>query len=380
MDYFPLRRQNLTKFLKSQSLDALVISHGPNVRYLTGFTGDSSHLVVTAKQVVLVTDARFEQQVAEEVEGVQAVVRPHTQRLPAAVGELLAKLGAKSVGLESEHATLAYEFALEKAAPKAKFTGVTGAVETLRAVKDMSEVEQIRAAIRVAERAFQMFCAMVRPEDTEKAMADALEGFVRRAGGERTAFHPIVGVGERGALPHAPPTDRTLAEGSKLLVDWGADVGYKSDLTRCMAVPGGPLPTRKNKGERTGFKFEEIYAAVLKAQEAAVKLLRDGVAAKDVDAAARAALAAAKLRDQPDYKLADRFTHGLGHGIGLEVHESPSIRADSQDTLKAGMVVTIEPGVYIPEWGGVRIEDDYLITKDGAIRLTTLPHDPKAIG
>ena len=381
MDYLSQRRQSLLKLLKKDSLDGMAVTTPANVRYLTGFTGDSTYLAVGPKNFVLVSDARFEQQIAEEVQtGVEVVIRPHTQRLPEAFAEVLAKLGAKTVGLESHHATIALQLKLERLAPKVKFVGLADAVESLRAIKDPSEVLQIRAAVKVAERAFVMFCSMARETDSEKAMADALEAYVRRAGAERTSFAPIVAVGDRGALPHAPPTGRTLAEGSKLLVDWGADCGYKSDLTRCMKSPFGPVPTRRNKTERVGFNFDEVYAVVVKAQAEAAKLLRDGVAAKEVDAAARKVFAAAKLRDHPEFDLEKHFTHGLGHGIGLDVHEAPGVRADSEDTLQSGMVITLEPGVYIPEWGGVRVEDNFLITRDGAIRLSTLPHDPGAIG
>jgi len=380
MDYFTQRRASLVKTLKSESFDGILVTDPANVRYLTGFTGDSSYLAVSAKTVVLVSDARFEQQIVEEVKGVEVVIRPHTQKLPEATAEVLTKLGVKSVALESAHATLGLQLALQRLAPKLTFVGFADAVETLRAIKDSSEVLQIRAAIAAAERAFGMFCAMVQKGDSEKAMADALEAFVRRAGGIGTAFPPIVAVGERGALPHAPPTARTLAEGSKLLVDWGADLGYKSDLTRTVKSPFGPVPTRRNKPERTGYPFDEVYAVVALAQTEAAKTLRDGVPAKAVDAAARKVLAAAKFRDHPGLKLDEFFTHGLGHGIGLEVHEAPSIRANSDDTLRAGMVVTLEPGVYIPEWGGVRVEDNFLITREGSIRLSTLPHDPDAIG
>ena len=380
MDYFSQRRAALLKTLKKESFDGLLVTTPANVRYLTGFTGDSSYLAVGPKNFILVSDARFERQIAEEVEGVEVVVRPHTQRLPEATAEVLVKLGTKSVGLESENATLALQFALQRLAPKVTFVGHPDAVEALRAIKDSSEVLQSRAAVKVAERAFGMFCAMVQKGDSEKGMADALEAFVRRCGADGTAFAPIVAVGDRGALPHAPPTARTLAEGSKLLVDWGADVGYKSDLTRTMKSPFGPVPTRRNKPERAGYNFDEIYPVVVKAQSEAAKLLRDGVPGKEVDAAARKVLAAAKFRDHPGLKLDEFFTHGLGHGIGLNVHEAPSIRANSDDILRTGMVVTLEPGVYIPEWGGVRVEDNFLITRDGSIRLSTLPHDPRAIG
>jgi Xaa-Pro aminopeptidase len=228
--------------------------------------------------------------------------------------------------------------------------------------------------VRVAERGFKMFVATLRETDTEKDMSDALEAYVRRAGGRGTPFTPMTAVGERTALPHAPPTDRLLGDGSKLLVYWGADMLYKCDITRTMRTPFGTAPTRKNKHERVGFEFEYLYNIVLEAQNAAIAAIRHGVKAKDVDAAARKVFASAKVPGL-DGNLKDYFTHGLGHGIGLEIHEAPRVRANSDDVLEHGMVITVEPGVYIPGWGGIRIEDDVLVKPDGCVLLTTLPRE-----
>ena len=186
-------------------------------------------------------------------------------------------------------------------------------------------------------------------------------------------------MGVRSALPHAPPTAQQLGEASKLLVDWGADLLYKSDLTRTLRSPFTTSPTRRNKQERVGLKLEEVYQIVLAAQNAALAEIRPGAKAKDVDAAARKVLASAKLSTRIDGNLADYFTHGLGHGIGLEVHEAPRIRANSEDVLESGMVITVEPAVYIPGWGGVRIEDNVLVTYNGHALLSSLPRDPGLI-
>ncbi len=372
MDYLSQRRQMLVRNLKKDGLDAILVTNPVNVTYLTGFTGDSSYLIATAKQYILVSDSRFEEQVKEECQGIDVHIRPHNETTAEASAEVLTKAAAKAVGLEAEHATLGFMSLLQEKGPKLTFSAVEGRVEALRAIKDPSEVEQIRAAVRAAERAFIMFKSMLREADTEKDMVDALEGYVRRSGAKGCAFPPIVAVGERGALPHAPPTNRTLGEGSKVLVDWGADMLYKSDLTRSFRSPFGTSPTRRNKAERVGYNFEELYEVVCKAQDAAVAAVRSGVPAKEVDAAARQVVTTAGY--------GEHFSHGVGHGIGLDVHESPRVRANSNDVLETGMVITIEPGIYVPGWGGVRIEDNYLVTKDGAIRLTTLPHDPNAIG
>jgi Xaa-Pro aminopeptidase len=406
MNYLAQRRQAVARALKREGLDALLITAPVNVTYLTGFTGEASYLVLTARHAILVSDPRFEEQIKEECiappeekaeekpgsyprtikpraakdDGLEAYIRPHHKTTAEAAVEVLTKAGAKAVGVEENRLTLGELEALRALAPKQTFVPQANLVENLRVVKDPSEIERLREAVRVAERAFRMFAATLREADTEKDMVDAMESYVRRAGGRATSFPPIVAVGERGALPHAPPTNRMLGEGSKVLIDWGADVLYKSDLTRTLRSPFGTAPTRRNKFERVGFDFEEVYGVVLAAQNAALAAVRDGAKARDVDAAARKVIAAARLKGEPDVKLADYFTHGLGHGIGLEVHEAPRVRANSDDVLQAGMVITIEPGVYIPGWGGVRIEDDVLVTRDGCSLLTTLPRDLSAIG
>lgn len=367
MDYLTQRRQALVKNLKKDGVDAVLVTNPVSVTYLTGFTGDCSYLIGSAKQFTLVSDSRYEEQIKEECPGLEVHIRPHDQTTVEAAVDLLTKAGFKTVGLEADHATLGLQADLQEKGSKLTFAPVRGKVEALRAVKDPSEVEAIRAAVRAAERAFVMFRSMIREADTEKDMADAIEGYVRRAGGRSCAFPPIVAVGERGALPHAPPTNRQLGDGSKLLVDWGADLLYKSDMTRTFRSPFGTAPTRRNKQERVGYNFDEIYQMICDAQDAAVAALRDGVPAKEVDAAARQVIANAGYGEY--------FTHGTGHGIGLEVHEAPRIRANSEDVLEAGMVVTIEPGVYIPGWGGIRIEDDVLVTPDGCEVLTSVPKD-----
>ncbi|MDY3554682.1 Xaa-Pro peptidase family protein [Gemmata sp. JC717] len=380
MNYLQQRRNALGQTLKSRDLDGFLVTAAVNVTYLTGFTGDSSYYAVLPKNSLLVSDTRFEEQVREECPDQDAVIRGHNKTTLEAAAEALNKSGAKAVGVEGSRITLGELEALRQLAPKITFVSVDGAIEAQRAVKDPGEVEKIRDAIKVAERGFKMFLATVREADTEKDMVDALEGYVRRAGAKCTAFPPIVAVGERGALPHATPTNKPLGDGAKLLVDFGADlVGYKSDITRTLRSPFGTSPSRRNKLERIGYDFEKLYAVVLAAQNAALAAIRPGVKAKDVDAAARKVFANARFDKYPDLKLADHFTHGLGHGIGLEIHEAPKIRANSEDVLESGMVVTIEPGIYIPGWGGIRIEDDVLITHDGCKLLTTLSREPATL-
>ncbi|MGL6072906.1 MAG: M24 family metallopeptidase [Fimbriiglobus sp.] len=380
MDFFNSRRQILLRNLKKDNLEAILVTHPTNIRYLSGFSGSSAVLFVTAKNTIILTDSRYQEQVAQETRDLEVIIRPHTKKLPDATAELLSKSGSKTVAIEAEHMTIGLQLKLTELAPKVTLAPVGNLIELQRAIKDPSEVNEIQMAIKFAERAFKMFITTLEETNTEKQMHDALENYIRKAGAKGSAFPSITAVGERSGLPHAPPTDRPLNDGSKLLVDWGADIGYKCDITRTLKCPFGPVPTRRNKPERVGWNFDEIFKAVLSAQEEAVKLLKDGAIAKDIDAAARAALSKGKMRDHPTINLSEYFTHGLGHGIGLDVHEYPNIRTGSEDVLQTGMVVTIEPAVYIPEWGGLRLEDNYLILKDGAKRLTTLPHDPNAIG
>jgi Xaa-Pro aminopeptidase len=220
----------------------------------------------------------------------------------------------------------------------------------------------------MAERAFAMFRATLRGAASEDDLCAALEQYIRMAGGRATSFPSIVAVGPRSALAHAPPTARTVASADFLLIDWGARGPlYCSDLTRMLVTRTSWFRSGPPRADGEIADLERLYDAVLAAQERALAAIRPGVAARDVDAAARAALA--------ERGLADAFTHGLGHGLGLEVHEAPDLRASSTDVLQPGMVVTIEPGAYKPGWGGVRIEDDVLVTPDGYERLSTLPRD-----
>lgn len=383
MNYHAIRRQTFSRYLKTadQGLDAALVTSPVNVTYLTGFTGDASYLLVTPKVSVLISDPRFEVQIREECTDVgragelELHIRPHNRLIEEAAAEVIAKLGAKNVMVEGTRLSLSELETIQSYSPKTTFVPKSGIIETLRSVKDMGEIACIREAVKAAERAYRMFVATLAPTDTEKEMVDALDGFIRRAGARGSAFSTIVGVGERGALPHAPPTNRRLEEASKLLIDWGADMVYKSDITRVIRSPFVTTPTRKNKQERTAYSLEEVYSIVLAAQDAALAEIRPGAKCVDVDAAARRVISNAKLKNDPRLKLADCFHHGLGHGIGLEIHEAPRVRANSTDLLEPGMVITIEPGIYIPGWGGVRIEDDILVTRDGYTMLTTLPRD-----
>ncbi len=365
------RRDRLRLQLKDEGLEAVLISNPTNVSYLTGFSGDSSYLILGRQRAVLVSDGRFKTQLVEECPGLETVIRPPTQPVGPAAAETLAKLGFRAVGFESGHLTVADFDGIKELAKTVDWKPGEDRVERLRQIKDEDEIGQIRQAIRFAERAFAMFRACMRPGDTEKDLADAMEGYVRRAGGRCGAFPAIVAMGDRAALPHAPPTDRRLCEAPLVLVDWGASGAfYKSDLTRVLlthhnaALPGEPGASATGVSDP---KIAEVYAVVLRAQLAAIATVRPGVQAKEVDAAARKVIAAAGYGDY--------FTHSVGHGIGLLVHEQPFLRANTESRLEAGMVVTVEPGIYLPGSIGIRIEDDILVTADGREVLTSVPKD-----
>ncbi len=363
----PNRREHLTHALIEEGLDALLVSSAVNVTYLTGFTGESSALVLTRGRAVLVSDPRFTQQIAEECPGLETHVRPPTRNLYQAVTEVLDGLAARGVGFESNHLTVAEMELLTDLNRTVSWKSGRDRVERLRVVKDASEVAEVRQAIDVAERAFIAFRTLLRAGDTEKDLSDAMEGYVRRCGGRCASFPTIVAVGERAALPHAPSTDRTVGDAELILVDWGASGHlYKSDLTRVL-IPHGHSASSEARD-----KLEAVYDAVLRAQQNALRTIRPGVTGHDVDAAARAVLDAAGYGAY--------FGHGLGHGLGLQVHEAPALRPNADVVLQAGMVVTVEPGVYLPGWGGVRIEDDVLVTPDGCEVLTRLPRDLVAMG
>jgi Xaa-Pro aminopeptidase len=357
MDYFAPRRERLSQRIEPEGVDAFLISNPINVSYLTGFSGDSSYLILGKTRAILVSDARYTEQIGEECPSLEYHIRPHQQFVQNAAVEAIDKLGFHRVGFESKHLSVDELQTFLGLAPRMEWKPEPSLVESLRQVKDASELAQIREAIGMAERAFTMFQAMLRPTDSEKDLSDNMEWYVRRAGGRCTSFPSIIAVGERAALPHAPPTSRQVGEAELLLVDWGAcGRFYNCDLTRVLA------------GHRISPKLETVYGVVLQAQRKALAAIRPGVAAKQVDAEARAVI--------EESGFGQFFGHGLGHGLGLQIHEAPAIRQNSDVALQAGMIFTIEPGIYLPGWGGVRIEDDVLVTPDGCEVLTHVPKEP----
>jgi Xaa-Pro aminopeptidase len=365
MSVFEQRRDRLLGHLRKEGVAALLVTNPLNVTYLTGFTGEASYLYLSDATTLLVSDGRFVTQLAEECPGLPTHIRPPGQTIAEASGQVLDKLKPGSVGFESGHLTIADFETLRDKANGVDWKAGANRVETLRLVKDAGELEQIRGAIAIAQAAFERFRRELQPERTEKELHDAMEFAVRQAGGRSTAFPTIVAVGDRAALPHAPPTGRRLGEAAYFLLDWGARGPlYHSDLTRV-------LWTRKpttQAADPLRDKLRRLCDLVQAARHAALAVLRPGVSAGDVDQAARSVIATAGYGPQ--------FNHGLGHGIGLQIHEGPFFRPGNPMLLEAGMVVTLEPGVYLPGEVGVRIEDDVLITPDGPQILTSVPETP----
>jgi Xaa-Pro aminopeptidase len=356
---FIRRRDLLARSIRAHGLDALVVAKTCNVSYLTGFTGDSSFLLVTPERSILVSDDRYRVQISAECPGLEAHFRGHDRNTYQAVGDVVSKMGLIGVAVEAAGVTLQeFEF-LKDQCKGATLTGKSDLVESQRAIKDETEIQLIRESIRIAERAFTAMRATMRATDTEKDLGDMLDAFIRRAGGTSLAFPAIVGVGDRSALPHCPLSSRRADSAELLLVDWGALANqYHSDLTRIIWSPARRFDLDVES------RLQKMYTVVHEAQRRAIAAIRPGVSVKVVDAAARGYIAEAGYGEY--------FNHGLGHGIGLEIHEAPSIRSNSDDILAAGMVVTIEPGVYLPEFAGVRIEDDILVTADGPEILTSV--------
>ncbi len=359
MTDFVKRRKQLAKLVSDSSAQSLLVTNCNNVSYLTGFTGDDSYLMLTPTDCWLISDPRYEQQIAQECPGLKTFIRQPSELLwDVTVGEIRkAKVGSLLVEGDSMTAS-AYE-GLKSQLESVSIGLSRGLVESLRVIKDKSEIEILRCAIMMAERVFLSVRQQLHGNQTELDVANEIDRQVRALGGEGCSFKPIVAVGERAALPHARPTRRAIGSAPFVLIDWGAIYRmYRSDLTRVLITDKVPP------------KFAKVYSAVLAAQTAALECMKPGVLVSAVDAAARAEIEKAGMGPQ--------FNHGLGHGIGLDIHEAPRLGKNHDRPLEPGMVVTVEPGVYFPGWGGVRIEDDVLITNDGHEVLSSLPRSMEA--
>ncbi len=348
------RRRKLRSSLKTIGASAFLVTNIKNVGYLTGFTGSAGYLIVTPKTEILLSDSRYTSQLQEQCPTLDVHIRDASSTMLESLQTVVKKAKFKTIAIESDSLSKSLFDQINAKLDSAELVSSSGVVEDLRAVKDKTEIAAIRKSIQVNQRAFEVIKAQLSPEQTERTVAHNLEHQMRSFGAKGCAFEPIVGVGARSALPHGVPSNVKIGESSFVLIDWGAEVDqYLSDLTRVIFT--GKIPA----------KIRKIYEVVLKAQVAAIKKIKPGVNLKSVDAAARKVIENAGFGPQ--------FGHGTGHSFGLEIHEQPFLSPRHEGTLKSGMVVTIEPGIYLPGIGGVRIEDDVLVTIDGCEVLSDLP-------
>jgi Xaa-Pro aminopeptidase len=350
-------KATLRKKLQKQKVDGILITDLLNVKYLTGFTGSSGYAVITKRDAMFVTDFRYQEQARHEVKGFKT--RIERGERAGEIKELTDECGIKRLGFEDHNMTFGFYNKLSK--KKIRLKPLNSTVESMRLIKSPEEIECIKKAVTRAERAFRKLLPFVKPGITERKLALKLEEFLKEEGCKTIPFGVIVASGFMSALPHARPTNRIIKSGDLIVFDWGGEYeGYYSDMTRTVVING-----------RSISKQREIYSIVSDAQQKALESVRTDIKATVIDAAAR------NYIKQNGY--GDNFGHGTGHGVGLAVHEKPYISWRSKDIIEENMVFTIEPGIYLPGFGGVRIEDMVAVTKTGAEVLTGLPKKFKVI-
>jgi Xaa-Pro aminopeptidase len=353
----PARLLRLRELLTQQSLDALLVGQPENRSYLSGFSGSAGVLCIAARLALIATDFRYYEQVG--IESPQFELVKVTATVADVLPELLARQEVRRLGFEADHVTFVDAQEWMAIAPDVEWVPTKDLVMDMRAVKDAGEVATMREAIRLTDEALAAALLQVQPGMTERDLAWLIESYIRTHGSPAVSFEIIVASGPNGARPHARASDAALPTGEPIVIDMGARLGgYCADLTRtvCLGQPNDPD------------RFWEIYNIVLRAQQAAEAVIRPGVTGKEVDAVARNLIAEAGF--------GDFFGHGLGHGVGLAVHELPRLSRLAVTPLASGNVVTVEPGIYLPGWGGVRIEDVVLVTENGVEVLTEAPKDP----
>ena len=343
-----MKIEKLRKLLKENEIDGLLITNPYNRRYMTGFTGTAGVAIVSNEDAVFITDFRYTEQATEQINGYRIV--QHSKTIMEEVAEQVKQMKIHTLGFEKDDLSYAL-FEMYEKAVDSTLKPVGGLVEKLRLIKTPDELETLKKAAEIADHTFDHICTVIQPGMTELEVSNELEFFMRKQGATSSSFSIIVASGLRSALPHGVATDKVIETGDFVTLDFGALYnGYISDITRTLAI-----------GEPSA-KLREIYEVTLAAQELALKEIKPGMTGIEADAIAR------------DYikskGYGDAFGHSTGHGIGLEVHEGPSLSFRSETVLEPNMVVTVEPGIYLPEIGGVRIEDDIIITETGNERLT----------
>ncbi|MFQ6612765.1 MAG: M24 family metallopeptidase [Fidelibacterota bacterium] len=351
-----LKRQTALKtLLAERGLDGMLITNLTNIRYLSGFTGSSATCIVLPDKQYFISDGRYDQQSKQEVKGFQRIIgsESHVEIMSARKQNLIP--GGVKLGYEGDHLTVTRFNELREQFPKVTWENCPGILEDLQSVKDSSEIDAIRTAVEITDAVFEEILPLLKAGVTEKTVANRLALRYRELG-DGEAYTPIVAGGPNSALPHAVPTDRTFQSGDFIVIDAAAKyAGYHADMTRTPVI--GPATD----------KHREIYELVKGAQQACLDQARAGVACKDLDSAARDFITAGGYGDY--------FNHGTGHGLGLNIHTQPRLSQLSRQILAENNVVTVEPGIYLPEWGGVRIEDDIVVQADGCEILNQTPRE-----
>lgn len=344
------RCEGLLRRLEELGIDLALIHKPENIRYLTGYTGEGNALIGREKRIIL-TDFRYIEQAERQAPGFEVVRVAGAVKLEEALEQNIAP--GCTVGIEEDCVTVAQYKALESALPERKIVSLADAPEQLRRTKDAGEADRIRKACEISCRAFENMLSRIHAGMTEKQVQIALEYEMLNLGAEGISFSTIVASGPNGSLPHAIPSDRVLQEGDLVTLDFGALYeGYHADMTRTIAIG------------QVSEQLEKMYSDVLEAQKRALAMIRCGVSCKEVDAAARSYL---------DERYPGAFGHGLGHSVGLLIHESPSFNTRDASVLEEGIVITVEPGVYLPGVGGVRIEDMGVVTENGFENFISAP-------
>jgi Xaa-Pro aminopeptidase len=357
-----MRLEKLRQHMAQHNLDGLLVSQPENRRYLSGFTGSSGVLLITPDKQILATDSRYYEQVRQQCPAWELAQVGYN--FVGNMLELLRQngLGGRWVGFEAGYLSVSTLHAWERALQgRLVLVHTENIVETLRMEKDQAELVSMKKAIALADAAWDHLAGWIRPGVTEQAVAWQLESFMRQNGASAMSFEPIVASGPNSAKPHARPSERVIGAGEPITVDWGCVVeGYCSDITRTFCL-----------GQPADDKYKAVWNTVLAAQQAALTGAKAGMSGAAVDKMARGVI------DQAGY--GEYFGHGLGHSLGLAVHENPRYSFSYPDAVPAGAVMTVEPGIYIPGWGGVRIEDVVLVGHNGVEVLTAAPK-PAIIG
>lgn len=356
--FYQKRQGFARKIMGSNHLDSILFSSLENIRYLCGFTGSDGAFALTQKEAFFLTDSRYWTQAEEDIKGAQII---HYKKKMEGVASLLLDLKLRKIGFESTSLTFSFhQFLLERLVNQAKLIPLEDEIKILRPVKDAQELASFRTAIDISSKAFLHIVEKLKEGALEREVALEMESFMKRNGAEAIGFDIIIASGKRSALPHGRASNKRIEMGDLILIDFGSGFqGYHSDQTRTV-VCGKPSPEQK-----------KVYQVVKEAHDKAIEKVRPETPIHEVDEAARE-----HIRNQG---YGEYFGHGTGHGIGLAVHEDPVVNGENKGLLQEGMVFTIEPGIYIPGWGGVRIEDMIRVTSQGSEVLTYLPRELREI-